>query len=191
MIVLLEEIRGAGLSVERALSEEFMAGVLHADGEETGFKPGGPTQLKARFDLIGDKLLLKGEVPLKVLAPCRRCLADVALEVPVHFMLNLVPRAKGADEAEEKNEGEHEGHEGENTFEAETADEETYEGRQIDLGAIAREQILLALPMDTLCKDDCKGLCTVCGQDLNHKECGCQRKVSDPRWAALKNIKLI
>ena len=70
------------------------------------------------------------------------------------------------------------------------ADEEQFDGRQIDLGAIAREQILLAMPMDVVCKEDCRGLCSVCGQDLNAKECGCQRKVTDPRWAALQDIKL-
>ena len=49
---------------------------------------------------------------------------------------------------------------------------------------------VLALPVSVICQDDCKGLCTVCGQDLNEKECGCQRKVVDIRLAKLKDIKL-
>ena len=188
MIVLLEEIREKGLSVDRPLTEEFISGVLSPEGKPTGFGPKGEARLQARFDRVGDKLLLKGDTRVRVVGPCRRCLADVTADVPVHFELNLVARADGAEDEHEQ--GEHEGHEGENTFEDTTADEESFDGRQIDLGAIVREQILLAIPLDCLCKEECKGLCTVCGQDLNVKECGCQRKVADPRWAALKDIKL-
>ncbi|MGC4114372.1 MAG: DUF177 domain-containing protein [Myxococcales bacterium] len=191
MIVLLEEIRDDGLSVDRELTREWLTGVLEREGEATGFSATGPARLTAEFQRVGDKLLLEGDTKVGVQGPCRRCLADVKAQVPVHFELNLVARAKkDEDDEEEAAEGEHEGLEGENTFESETADEERFDGRQIDLGAITREQILLALPMDLLCKDACKGLCSVCGQDLNVKECGCQRKVADPRWAALKDIKL-
>lgn len=191
MIVLLEEIREGGLEVNRALTGEWLEGVLNPQGEATGFRAQGPAQLTAVFERVGDKLLLEGDTRVDVVGPCRRCLADVAAKVPVHFELNLVARAKKDEGGDEATEVEHEGHEGDDILEGETADEESFDGRQIDLGAIAREQILLALPMDLLCKEDCKGLCTVCGQDLNVKECGCQRKVADPRWAALKDIKLI
>jgi len=192
MIVLLEEIRDEGLSVDRELTREYLEGVLNPDGASMGFKAQGPASLKARFDRVGDKLLLRGETEVGVVGPCRRCLADVVARVPVRFELNLVPRSARPDGEEGDGvEGEHEAHEGEGAYEAETADGEIFDGRQIDLGAIAREQIVLALPMDLLCKDECKGLCTVCGQDLNVKECGCQRKVPDPRWAALKDIKLL
>ena len=60
----------------------------------------------------------------------------------------------------------------------------------IDLDPIVREQVLLALPVSVLCQEDCRGLCTVCGQDLNEKDCGCERKVVDVRLAKLKDIKL-
>jgi uncharacterized protein len=49
---------------------------------------------------------------------------------------------------------------------------------------------LLALPVSVVCRDECKGLCPVCGQDLNEAECSCERKVVDPRLAVLKSIKL-
>lgn len=187
MIVLLEEIREGGLAVDRPLTEAYLQGVLHGDGPDTGFRPAGEARLKGRFDKVGDKVLLHGDTKVRVATQCRRCLADVQVDVPVHFELNLVARRK--EEAEEDPEAEHEAFE-DQAYQSTAADEETFEGREIDLGRIVREQILLALPMDGLCKDDCKGLCTVCGQDLNVKDCGCQRKVADPRWAALKDIKL-
>ena len=47
--------------------------------------------------------------------------------------------------------------------------------------------MLVSLPLRVLCREDCKGLCTVCGQDLNQRECGCERKPTDPRWAGAES----
>jgi uncharacterized protein len=187
MKILFEEIPDDGLSLERELGLEYLGQVLGGEGPEIGFSPAAPARLAARFDKVGDKLLLKGRAQVGVKGSCKRCLAEVVLEVPVQFQLNLVPRAspQGPDEGEDRRERREEG-----SLELDSADEEPFDGREIDLGGIVREQILLALPMDGLCSETCKGLCPVCGQDLNVKECGCQRTVADPRWAALKNIKL-
>lgn len=62
-------------------------------------------------------------------------------------------------------------------------------GEHIDMAEVAREQILLSLPTQVFCREDCKGLCDRCGTDLNRTECGCGRGDVDPRWAALKNLK--
>jgi uncharacterized protein len=76
------------------------------------------------------------------------------------------------------------------SFAPEQAEEETYSGKVIELDPIVREQILLALPAYPVCDEGCKGLCTVCGANLNERECGCDRHVPDPRWAGLKDVKL-
>ena len=55
--------------------------------------------------------------------------------------------------------------------------------------AVKRAQVLLLnLPEQVLCKEDCKGLCPECGTNLNLKDCDCGDKDIDPRWAALKNL---
>jgi uncharacterized protein len=53
-----------------------------------------------------------------------------------------------------------------------------------------REQVLLQIPPSPLCAEQCQGLCPKCGKDLNEGDCGCDRTVVDPRWAALKGIQL-
>ena len=53
---------------------------------------------------------------------------------------------------------------------------------------VVREQVLLTLPGRTLCKEDCKGLCAQCGQNLNEGSCGCHSEVRDPRWSALAGL---
>ena len=59
----------------------------------------------------------------------------------------------------------------------------------IDVDEIVKEQILLAVPARTLCREDCKGICPECGTDLNTGQCDCAAEEVDPRWAALKSLK--
>ena len=59
----------------------------------------------------------------------------------------------------------------------------------LDLGEVLREQLILSIPAQTFCKDDCKGLCGRCGANLNLGECRCENDDIDPRWAALKELK--
>ena len=65
-----------------------------------------------------------------------------------------------------------------------------FTGDVIELDALVRDTLLTAQPLHSLCKPDCKGLCPVCGANLNHGECGCDRFVPDPRLAMLKNFRL-
>ena len=64
-----------------------------------------------------------------------------------------------------------------------------YRDDKIDLTEVVREQLYLALPMKPLCREDCKGLCPVCGVNRNRETCTCQEVWVDPRMAALKKFK--
>jgi uncharacterized protein len=59
---------------------------------------------------------------------------------------------------------------------------------QVDIEPVVLENILLSMPIRTLCSPECKGLCSICGQELNLAECHCQEKEIDPRWEALKKM---
>jgi uncharacterized protein len=77
--------------------------------------------------------------------------------------------------------------------EIEVRDAETeigfYQGDGLELSDILREQILFALPMQRVCREDCKGICPVCGQNRNLVECACRHlEVGDDRWAGLKDL---
>lgn len=61
------------------------------------------------------------------------------------------------------------------------------DGVRLDMDSLVSEDIYLALPTRFLCKDDCKGLCSICGVDLNEQQCNCQAP-SDPRWDVLKDM---
>jgi uncharacterized protein len=65
----------------------------------------------------------------------------------------------------------------------------TYEEKEIDLSGIVHDEVLLGLPMNPVCREDCAGLCPTCGQNLNEGDCECP-PASDPRWDALRRLKL-
>jgi uncharacterized protein len=58
----------------------------------------------------------------------------------------------------------------------------------LDLGEAIRQNALLSVPMKPLCRVDCAGLCTSCGNDLNKGQCDCEKAEIDPRWAKLANL---
>ena len=62
------------------------------------------------------------------------------------------------------------------------------EGEEIDLELPVRDALLLELPVAPLCRDDCAGLCSVCGADRNQVTCSCDMTVPDPRWDALREL---
>jgi uncharacterized protein len=109
--------------------------------------------------------------------------------VPLDFELSFVPSEPrgGHDDAEETDDRPGKGKAG--SFDAEDVNEETYSGKVIDLDPVVREQLLLALPSYPVCQEACKGLCSVCGANLNERDCGCDRHVPDPRWAGLEKLK--
>ena len=71
---------------------------------------------------------------------------------------------------------------------AEGDDANFFDGDEIELQELVRDTLLAAQPLSNICKPDCKGLCPVCGANLNHDDCGCDRFVPDPRLAALQQF---
>jgi uncharacterized protein len=60
---------------------------------------------------------------------------------------------------------------------------------QIDLAPMARELVMLELPVAPLCRDDCAGLCATCGANRNDTPCTCGQPVTDDRWSALDALR--
>lgn len=196
MVIHLDQIRDEGYLVDQPVSREQLDAMLQADGHDTGFRALGPAPLDVVLRKLNDgAVLVKGTMEAPVRAPCKRCLADVDLTLPVAFTLNLVPKAKAApptleDEAAADRRDRREEGESAGSFAIDEVDQDYFEGKKIDLDPLLQEQLLLALPMNAVCREDCKGLCGQCGQNLNDAQCGCDVRPVDPRLAPLKNIKL-
>jgi len=186
MRVNIDEIKEAGIERSWDLSRQQLDEVL--EGDRAGYRAREAAHVEARLERLGRRIRLAARTRAELTCPCGRCLEAIAMAVPVEFQLTLVPV-----ERQEAGPDEDEGEDGRSrvagSFEADEADEEPV-GKVLDLDAMVREQILLALPPYPVCRESCKGLCPVCGANLNDRDCGCDRRVPDPRWDALRKLKL-
>ncbi|HET6438494.1 MAG TPA: DUF177 domain-containing protein [Anaeromyxobacter sp.] len=185
MRVNIDEIKETGLlrtwDVAREAADEMVA------GDNAGYRARGPVHVEARLEKIERRVRVDARGRAELTVPCGRCLNPVPVDLPVEFELTLVPEDEYRDGpgGDERDKGPAAG-----SFDPRQAEEDVYSGKVIDLDPLVREQLVLSLPAYPVCREDCKGLCPVCGSNLNERECGCDRKIPDPRWAGLKSIKL-
>lgn len=191
LIIKVEDIEQPGQTWTFGLSRAFIDQALK-DADLWNANDG--SSLSASLTRVGSDVHLQGKLEVTLNSPCRRCLSEVPSHFPVNFSLTLVKRkASGAVESQATLRPEDDTGEGESmgSFDLDEVDEEPFDGETIDLAPIVREQILLVLPSpEPLCTEDCPGLCQICGHELAKGDCGHDRKIPDPRWAGLKNIKL-
>ena len=152
-------------------NHSFAENALPLDGETTLQQLEG----KARFTRTATGVLVDVEARGVVELPCIRCLNPSHQQVDVHFRDEFHSKV-------EVNTG----------APLPKPDEEDpffiTENHLLDLGEAIREYALLELPMQPLCKPDCKGLCPICGADLNAGDCGCTVDEDDDRFAVLKDL---
>jgi uncharacterized protein len=119
---------------------------------------------------------LKGRYAGRFQVPCARCIEPV--EIPLTAEFDLIFRPVGVD-----------GGAPERSITASETEIGYYQGDGLLLEDVLREQVLLALPVRTLCKPDCKGLCPHCGANRNTQACTCDEGAADPRWEALNPLR--
>ena len=126
-------------------------------------------------DIVAD-IRLRGKFSGKFQVPCARCVEPVEIALSADF--DLIFRPAGADsEAPER------------SITAPETEIGYYLKDSLLLEDVLREQVLLSLPVRTLCKPDCKGLCQRCGGNRNTQECTCEEGLNDPRWEALSGLR--
>ena len=99
--------------------------------------------------------------------PCQRCLADAVIERGVSAREYQASSSESPDELRSP----------------------YVEDDQLDLSSWARDALVLSLPEQLLCRPDCAGLCPICGEDLNRNPHEHVEDRTDPRWAALAELK--
>ena len=126
-------------------------------------------------DIVAD-IRLRGQFKGSFQVPCARCVEPV--EIPLEAEFDLIFRPIGADaDAPER------------SITAPETEIGYYQGDSLSLEDVLREQVLLSLPVRTLCKPDCKGLCPRCGKNRNLEACNCEVGPKDPRWEALAGLR--
>ena len=141
-----------------------------------------PVSLSVEKDRQGH-LVIEGHSSVKVEIPCDRCLESVTVPLELDFR-ETVPAGAVAGPERVQTEPADEDEDDESAFDPDYI----LEGYHLDVDKLLFGEALLNWPSRVLCKEDCKGLCPVCGQNLNHGDCGCERKALDPRMAKVLDI---
>ena len=114
------------------------------------------------------KIEAKGRITVNI--PCDKCLKDVPTEFDINFEQEIDMQASKEDRIKD-------------------LDEINYvTGCSLDVEQLVHNEILIHWPLRVLCKDNCRGICPVCGMNLNEGSCDCDQSVPDPRMAVISDI---
>jgi uncharacterized protein len=129
---------------------------------------GSDLRLDLRMESVLEGVLVSGQVTASAVGQCVRCLDETRHEVVVDVLqLYSYPGQVPVDDEDDET--------------------EPLEGDLIDLEPVVRDAVVLALPFQPVCREDCPGLCSECGARLADDP-GHQHVQVDPRWAALQSL---
>ena len=122
------------------------------------------------INLGNRKVKIEVKTSLALAVPCDRCTEDVTIPMDIETKKEI-----DFSMSEEQR--------------AEDLDETNYvTGYDLDVDKLIYEEVLIGFPMKVLCRQGCKGICKVCGANLNKGECGCDRTELDPRMSVIRDI---
>jgi len=124
-----------------------------------------------RIEYAGEKkLYITGDVSLTVIIPCDRCLEDVPVRLALPFEKSVNTDVENVEDDDD-------------------SDEANYiDGYHLDIEQLLYNEILVGWPMKVLCSEDCKGICSVCCQNLNEGSCDCEDTILDPRMSVIRDV---
>lgn len=161
---------------EVRFDETFPPGEIDFSGSEV--TQVAPLHVQGVAELLhntGGEVRIKGRMTTAVEAACDRCLGPARFEIDAPFDLFYRPETDQPGEEEVAiDEGE--------------AEIGYYKEPGLILEEILDELIELHLPMQRVCKENCEGICPICGANRNETSCGCVAVSPDDRWSALRNL---
>jgi uncharacterized protein len=121
-----------------------------------------PVSARIKIQPVGKKISIEGSISTSLLLQCDRCLEPYSWDLSNNFriFLSLSPLTGGIDVE----------------LSEDDLNLEFIQGSFLEPEQVIQEQIILSLPMKTLCSPDCKGLCAICGSNLNVTTCSCSKK---------------
>ncbi len=165
MKIIISDIPVEGMDI--LIEESIKSDILHLIEAVSG---------KFKIERSGTEVIIKGNIHGTIQQTCSRCLNEFKKEIDLDIFTTFHPVTELREEIYE--------------LHGEELEVDFYTGEEIDIDSLIEEEILLSLPMKPLCNEDCKGLCPVCGKDLNYDKCDCPQQNIDERFLKLKNLLL-
>ena len=164
LINLSDVLESEGRQITREATLEM---TCFGNGQER-FEITEKSPISFTFTNVGKgKAKVEGGARITFRTCCDRCLTEVPTQLVLEF--DRLVTSPGVEDEEADDLG-------------------FMEGYQLDVEAFVHNEILVNWPAKILCGDDCKGICPVCGQNLNIRDCGCDTFVPDPRMAVIQDI---
>ena len=143
--------------------------------DERDLKLTQPVTIWGRVFRKGEEVQANATLTTAVETPCGRCLKPVVVPIRADFTERFVTAVSWHGEEQHE-------------LAAEDLNLSIFDGEAIDLDGLVREEILLATPGQVYCREDCQGLCAVCGVDRNVTACDCETQQVDSRWEKLRDL---
>ncbi|UCD81113.1 MAG: DUF177 domain-containing protein [Desulfobacterales bacterium] len=179
MDIHIEQIAARGLDLQfEETPQDFPVLAEMINQGECEFS--APIKTSLRVIRIADRVEVEGDVRTAVRLPCGRCLKSFETSLKSHFALTYTTRREEVEGMTEQDEVE---------LHPEQINRIYFQGETINLRDAIQEQVIMAFPLRALCSETCRGLCPQCGADLNAVDCGCSRRLSGSKFAALKNFR--
>ncbi len=171
MKLRVSNISESGVHIKALEEPEWLVNLPELCSEGEGIRFLSKIGIDLQVTRVLKEVTVTGNVHLSIQTSCSRCVEPVRIELSPYVSLVLSPADKISDEDDD-------------------LEHETYRDDEIDLSNYLMEQIAISLPIKVVCNEDCKGLCTICGTNLNQETCTCESEKVNPRFAILKNLKI-
>ncbi len=180
MFIKVTDIPPEGLYLEFPIDEGRLNERLNPQADigtksAAGYYFAPPINARLKLRLEGSIVVIHGHSDGDYIASCARCVEETKQHVDIPVDMLLKPRTeRGPDAARD-----------------EDVSFGFYDGQEVNCAAIIEELLILALPFSVICDEKCRGLCPVCGANLNTESCSCKKnEMGDERFALLRNLKL-
>lgn len=168
MLINLSEIMSVK-GIVKHIEAPIELGSFHLDGTDYDFVKKNPVDFTISH--VGERRIdLEASTKLSLSIPCSRCLEGVETSFDITVSKELDFNETDEDRIKE-------------------LDETNYiDGYNLDVDQFIYDEILISFPLKVLCSEDCKGICNVCGGNLNKETCNCDQSVGDPRMSVIRDI---
>ena len=172
LVVDVLRIPDAGLPLDVAVSAEELR---LPQAAEIVFPT--PVRILGHLTRVAEQVYFQGTIAGMMSTPCSRCVEMTTHDFEVETQVMFLPPSAAASREDPETVG----------LEDEP-DLYVHDGMKLDLAPPVYDQVVLAFPVQPLCRPDCAGLCQICGGNRNETSCACRAESGDPRFALLKNL---
>ncbi|RPH86345.1 MAG: DUF177 domain-containing protein [Desulfobacteraceae bacterium] len=178
-IIPVEAVLRERLTISQVLDRDWLKTQIQE--RNLDFSPTGPFALAGDLFASGVEIFFRGRLAAEFRLPCGRCLEEFSIKMDgpleAHWRMFSPPGPKVVENSDQR-------------IPLEDLDTGVIQEEGVDLWETMLEQVILNLPMRPLCRDSCRGLCPVCGENRNIHPCRCGEKGKNNPFEGLKKIQL-